>query len=316
MNDHFVLLAGTANPALAEAIARGLGVQLGACTVEYFRDTELSVRLDEPVRGRTVFLIQPTSPPVNDHLIELLAFADACRRASAARVIAIIPYFGYARSDKRAGKRSPIVASMVAGMMQAGGIDHVVTIALHSPQIEGFFHIPVDNLSPVPVLCNALRKHLPPDTVVVSPDAGRVAAAGEYASLLNLPVVVLNKRRTSSTETVVTHISGEVQGKSCLIIDDMISTGGTLLESIQALTAAGANREIVIAAIHGLLVDGAVTKLERAGVGTLFLTDTVPLPEQPNGKLEMKVISIGPLLVRAIKQICAGGSLSALAEGV
>lgn len=170
--EHFILFAGTANPGLATAIAQHLNIQLGECVSEQFPDGEVTVRLLESVRQKSVFLIQSTSPPVNDRLVELLAFADACRRAAAARITAIIPYFGYARSDKRHGRREPIAASMVAQVLEAVGIDRVVTLDLHAPQIEGFFRIPVDSLTAVPTLCEALRDRLPPDVVVVSPDTG------------------------------------------------------------------------------------------------------------------------------------------------
>ena len=200
MNDSFTIFAGRANVALATSVAVEMGARLGACSVERFPDGELSVRLDEPVRGREVFIIQPTSPPVNDHLIELLAFADACRRASAAHVTAIIPYFGYSRADKRYGRREPITASMVAELLQVVGVNHVVTIDLHAPQIEGFFHIPVDSLTAAPVMVESLRRGLPADTVVVSPDEGRVCMATEYARLLGAPVAVLHKERASGVE--------------------------------------------------------------------------------------------------------------------
>src|SRR5918999_135901 len=180
MAEGFVIFAGTANAELAAGVARELGVQLGACSVERFPDGEMSVRLDEPVRGREVFVVQPTQPPVNDHLVELLAFADGCRRASAARITAIVPYFGYARSDKRNSRRVPVMASMVADLMQSVGIGHVVTVDVHTPQLEGFFRIPVDSLTAVPTLVHALRDRLPEDTVVVSPDAGCVSMATEY----------------------------------------------------------------------------------------------------------------------------------------
>ncbi len=182
----FAIFAGTANPTLAEMVARELDVRLGACAVERFPDGETSIRLNEPVRGREVFIVQPTQPPVNEHLVELLTFADACRRASAASITAIVPYFGYARSDKRHGRRESITASMVADLMQAVGIDHVVTVDVHAPQIEGFFRVPMDNLIAMPVLANALRDQLPRDAVVVSPDVGRVRAATDFAHRLVL----------------------------------------------------------------------------------------------------------------------------------
>src|ERR671935_73778 len=189
MADDFIIFSGTANPDLAAAIARELGVRLGRCQVERFPDSELSVQLLSSVRRKEVFILQPTSPPVNDHLIELLACADACRRASAGHITAVVPYFGYARSDKRHGRREPITASMVADLMQAVGIDHVVTIDLHASQIEGFFHIPVDSLTAAPMLARAVALRHPDAAVIVSPDAGRVKMATEYAHLLDVPVV-------------------------------------------------------------------------------------------------------------------------------
>ncbi len=206
----FLLFSGTGNTDLAAAIAQEAGMRLGACAIDRFPDGEISVRLLEPVRRREVFIVQPLSPPVNDHLVELLIFADACRRAAAKCITAVIPYFGYARADKRHGQREAISSSMVADLLQAVGIDHIVTMDLHAPQIEGFFHAPVDNLTAVSTLCKALRDHLPADLAVVSPDAGRVKMATEYAHRLDAPVVVLHKRRASGTETAVTHLVGDV----------------------------------------------------------------------------------------------------------
>jgi ribose-phosphate pyrophosphokinase len=263
MAEAFVLLAGTANPTLAAAVADILGVRLGGCRIARFPDGEISPQLLEPVRHKTVFLLQSTSPPVNDHLIELLALADACRRAAATRITAIIPYFGYARADKRHGRREPITARMVADLLHAVGVSHVVTVDLHTPQIEGFFLTPVDSLTAVPTLCGALQSRLPTGTVVVSPDAGRVRMATEYAHRLGTSVIVLHKRRESGTETAVTHLVGEVRDRSCLIIDDMIATGGTLLESIHAVRAAGARPEVFVAATHGLFLCGALENLSR-----------------------------------------------------
>ena len=194
----------------------------------------------ESVRGKDVYLLQPTCPPVNDNVMELLVFADACRRAAAGRIHAVVPYYGYARSDKRHGRREAITASMVALLMRAAGIDHVVTLDLHTDQVEGFFPGPFDTLTAVPTLCAALGPELPADAVVVSPDAGRVKLATEYATRLDRPLAVLHKRRESGTKTQVTQLVGEVDGRTCLIIDDMVSTGGTLVESVAALREAGA----------------------------------------------------------------------------
>jgi len=309
MNNSFAIFAGRANVALATSVAVEMGARLGACSVERFPDGELSVRLDEPVRGREVLIIQPTSPPVNDHLIELLAFADACRRASAAHITAVMPYFGYARADKRHGRREPITASMVAALMQAVGVNHVVTIDLHAPQIEGFFHIPVDSLTTAPVMVEALRPGLPPDIVVVSPDAGRVLMATEYARLLGAPVAVLHKERASGVETRITRLVGDVRDRPCLIIDDMISTGGTIAESVEALLEAGARPEIIVAATHGLLLAGAREKLARAVTREVLVTDTVAPPAHDWPQL--RVVSVAPLIASALRRYLSDGPLRA-----
>jgi ribose-phosphate pyrophosphokinase len=310
MKNGFILFSGSANRPLAESIARALEVPLGACTVERFPDGELDVRLDEPVRGREVFLVQPTSPPVNEHLVELLAFADACRRAAARRITAIVPYFGYARADKRHAHREPITASMVATVMQAVGIEHVVTIDLHASQIEGFFHIPVDTLTAVPVLCDALRNRLLTGMLVVSPDEGRVRMATEYAERLGSSVVVLHKQRESGSKTSVTQVIGDVHDRPCLIIDDMISTGGTIAKSISVLLEHGARPEITVAATHGVLVEGARENLRHKAIRNIFVSDTVCLPQRMWPKVE--VISIAPLLASAIQRFEADESLSEL----
>lgn len=309
MTDGFVIFAGTANPELAASVARELAVRLGVCDVERFPDGETSVRLDEPVRGREVFVVQPTGPPVNDHLVELLAFADACRRASARSITAIVPYFGYARADKRDSQRVPVAASMVADLMQAVGIGHVVTVDVHTPQLEGFFRVPVDGLTAVPVLADAVSERLPEGTVVVSPDAGRVPMATKYAQRLKTSVVVLHKRRESGTETMVTHLVGDVRDRPCLIVDDMISTGGTVANGVEALLAAGARPEIYVAATHGLLLDGAREKLERAGVREVLVTDSVPAK---GGWPRLRVVSVAPLVAAAINRFLTDGSLGDL----
>lgn len=304
------LFTGTANPELAALIAKELGTRLGACRVERFPDGEISVRLLEPVRRKEVFVVQPVCPPVNEHLVELLIFADACRRAAADRITAIIPYFGYARSDKRHGRREAITASMVAHVFQAVGIDHVVTIDLHAAQIEGFFHVPVDSLTAVPTLCRALRDHVPDGAVVVSPDAGRIQMATEYAQRLGTSVIVLHKRRESGTNTMVTHLVGDVRDKSCLIIDDMISTGGTIAESVRVLLEAGARPRMMVAATHGLFIDGAQEKLSRPEIDKIFVTDTVrrPAADWP----QLQIVSVAPLIAAALQRSMTNGSIQDL----
>lgn len=294
----YMLLHGSANPALADHMARELGVECGQSDVQRFPDGEVSVSIEQSVRGRHVYIVQPTAPPVDENLVELLVFADACRRASAARITAVIPYFGYARSDRRDERRGPVTASLVASLIQRAGYDHIVTIDLHAAQIEGFFHIPVDNLSAVALLCDALRAtSLPDHAVVVSPDAGRVKMATDYANRLGLPLVVLHKRRLSGATTEVTHVIGDVKDRSCIVIDDMIATGGTLIESIAALQKAGARPHPLVAATHALLLDDALDRLMAAGVREILTTDTI----RPSPTASVRVTSVAPLLAAAVR---------------
>jgi ribose-phosphate pyrophosphokinase len=306
----FVIFAGTANPELAIAIAADLGVVPGACTIERFPDGETSIQLRESVRRKEVFLVQPLSPPANEHLVELLAMADACRRAAAARITAVVPYLGYARSDKRHGRREPIMGRMVADVLEAVGIHHVVTVDLHTSQIEGFFKIPVDMLTAIPRLATYLSKDLPPGVVVVAPDAGALRMASEYAHRLNGRVAVLHKRRESGTGTHVTHLVGDVAGKTCLIVDDMISTGGTLASAVESLLKAGARPELTIAATHGLLVAGARQKIAQEAVKKILITDTVA--GAPKDWPPLHIISIAPLIAGALKRLVEHRSLGDL----
>ncbi len=309
MSRDFVMFSGTSNPALAGGIAAELGVHPGSRTVTRFPDGEVEVRLDETVRGREVLLIQLTAPPVNDNLIELLTLADACRRSAAARITAVVPYYGYARADRRRGRREPITASLVAQLIQAAGIDHLITIDLHASQIEGFFQIPVDSLTAVPTLGEAVRSWLPPGVVIVSPDTGRVAMAADYAHRLGGAVAILHKRRSSGTETAVTRVIGDVRDRPCLIIDDMISTGGTIARAVEALLRAGARPEIVVAASHGLFVGAAWAALGHEAIREVFVTDSVATAAVDR---RLRIVSIAPLIAAAIRAILAGGSLSEL----
>lgn len=292
------LLAGSASTVLAARVAHALDVPLGRSRVERFPDGELVVRLDEPVRGRQAFVIQSTSPPVNDHLVELLAFADACRRASAARIVAVIPYFGYGRSDRRNRRNEPILGSLVAELLQCAGCDHVVLVDVHTPQTEGFFHTAVDTLSAVSLLAQAAAVHLPAKAVVVSPDAGRVKMATRYAELLNRPLAILHKRRTSGTETRATHLVGNVRDRVCLLIDDMISTGGTLVESARALRHAGAG-DVLVAATHALMVGDACARLASEGITRVLHTDTV-VPRR-DCDVPRDCVSVAPVLAEALR---------------
>jgi ribose-phosphate pyrophosphokinase len=307
VNNEFTIFSGTANPALAQSIAHELGTRVGNCVVDRYPDGEVAVQLLESVRRKEVFLMQPTSPPTNDHLIELLALADACRRSGAARITAIVPFFGYGRADRRHGRREPIMARVVADLLEVVGIDHAVTVDPHTAQIEGFFHAPVDSLTAVPTLCGALQGRLPLGIVIVAPDAGRVEMATRYAQCLGAPAVVLHKRRVSGAETEVTHLVGEVSGRTCLIVDDMISTGGTVAESIRALLVAGARPEFTVVPTHGLFVEDAREKLSYPAVREVLVTDSVDVRERDWPQLRM--ISIAPLMAAALERLVADGSL-------
>lgn len=300
MNNNIILFAGRANPGLAKAIAQDLNIPLGNCTAQQFPDGEVTVQLQESVRQKSVFIVQSTSPPVNDHLMELLAFADACRRAAARQITAIIPYFGYARADKRHGCHEPITASMVAEIMQTVGIDRVITLDLHAPQIEGFFRIPVDSLSAVSILGETLRDRLPADVVVVSPDTGRVSMATDYAQILDTSVVVVHKQRQSGTQTQVTRIVGEVRDRPCLIIDDMISTGGTIAKTVDALLDAGARPEMTVAVTHGLFIQDARQKLSHDSIQQILATDTISINAENWSQLQ--IVSVAPLIAQMIRK--------------
>ncbi len=304
-----VLIAGTSIPGLADAAAAELGIQVAPRTVARFPDGEVQVCLDEPVRGREVVLVHSTSPPVNDNLMELLILADACRRSAAARITAVVPYCGYARADKRRGRREPITASLVAQLVESAGIDQLITVDLHASQIEGFFRIPVDTLTAVPTIVHALRDRLPEGTVVVSPDNGRVAMAADYAQRLGCPVAIVHKRRVSGSDTIVTDLVGNVSDRPCLIIDDMISTGGTIARAVDALLAAGARPEILVAATHGLFVGDAWRVLAHEAIREVIVTDSVrPLTTDRR----LWTVSIAPVIAAAIRETLSGGSLSEL----
>lgn len=306
----FTLLAGTASPGLAQAVAQQLGRPLGEVAVERFPDGETHVQLLEPVRRKEVFLLHSTGPAVNEHLVELLGWVDACRRAAAGPLTVIMPYFGYARSDKRHGRREPIAASMVATCLQALGVAHVVTVDLHTPQIEGFFQVPVDNLTAVPVLCEALRGRCPEGAVVVAPDEGAIKLATRYARHLGAAVAVVHKERESGTETRVTHVVGEVRGRACVIVDDMISTGGTIRHCVEALLESGARPDVYIAATHGLFTADARGKLDHPAIREVLVTDSVE--PWPSDWPELRVVSLAPLLAGVIRRFLGDGSISDL----
>lgn len=309
--DDLILFGGTANPGLAQSVAEELGIELAPSSVERFPDGEVMVRLERTVRGREICILQPTSPPVDTHLIELLAFAATARKAAAARITAVVPYFGYARSDRRGGRREPIMARLVADLAEAAGIDHILMLDLHSPQIEGFFRVPAENLTAAPLLMEALRPLVTPEAVVVSPDAGRVKSAAGFADRLGLPLVILHKHRESGHKTTVACLVGDVEGRRCIMVDDMISTGGTLASGARALVEAGAEPDVVAVATHGLFTADARTRLVEAGIHTAVVTDSVTVDSGLEGP-DVRVVSVAPLLADAVRRIHSGESLREL----
>jgi len=304
------LLAGLANVPLAAAVAEQLGVPLGSRLLQRFPDGELHVELQESVRGHDVYLFQPTSPPVEAHLLELLFLADACRRAGAANLTAVVPYFGYARQDRRASGREAVGARLIADLLAASGLQRLVVLDLHSAPLEGFFAIPVEHLSAVPLLADAVCPLLAPNTVVVAPDLGAVKLAERYASRLHLPMAIVDKERLSGEEVRVRRVVGRVEGCPVLVVDDMISTAGTVQAAIQALLAAGCAPEVTVAACHALFVGPAVERLRAVPVRRLVVTDSVAAPAQL--PFPVQGVSLAPLLAEAIRRLHRQQSLGDL----
>lgn len=296
------LFAGRANPGLANLVAQRLGVPLGNLQIDDFPDGELHVELEETVQGHDVYIIQPTAPPVAESILELLLISDACHRAGAVRVTAVTPYFGYARQDRRV-RREPISARLVADLFSTGHLQRVAVVDLHNPSTEGFFTSALEHLSAIPILADAIRTS--GATVVVSPDLGGANLAGQYAKALGLPVAIVHKERVSGEKVTVHAITGDVKGLVPLIVDDMISTGGTIEAAARALMAAGCEPSITIAATHGLLVGPAVSRLERIPIRQLCLTNSVVTPSA--GTLPIKVVDLSVLLAEAIRRIYKDG---------
>jgi ribose-phosphate pyrophosphokinase len=272
--------------------------------LERFADGELHVELQHSVRGHDVYVLQPTSPPVDEHLLELFFIADACRRAGAARVTAVLPYFGYARHDRRAHGREPVGAHVVARMIETAGFERVIAIDLHSPELEGFFHIPLEHLTAAPLLAKALRAGR--DTVIVAPDLGAVKLAERYQAILHYPMAVVHKTRLSGQDVSVRSIIGDVKGRAPLIVDDMISTGGTIEAAVRGLLEAGCTRDVVVAATHALLVGPAFARLAALPIHELVTTDSVVSPPLPCAH---RVQSVAPLLADAILRLTNDRSL-------
>ncbi|MBI3984290.1 ribose-phosphate pyrophosphokinase [Candidatus Microgenomates bacterium] len=305
-----MLVSGNANRPLAAAIAKKLGIELIPATVGEFADGETQVKIDQDIRGGDVFVIQSTSPPVNQNLMELLIMIDALKRASAERITAVIPYFGYSRQDRKDQPRVPITAKLAANLITTARADRVLTLDLHAHQIQGFFDIPLDHLYAVNQLVTYLKRRHLRNPVIASADVGGVKMARRFAAYIGADLAVVDKRRIDSRQTEVMNILGEVAGRDVLIVDDICATGGSLVEAAAALRKVGA-RKVYAAVSHGLLVDDALTKIESSVLEELWITDSVFLPKSKRTP-KIKVISIAQLLAEAVKRIHHDRSISAL----
>ena len=307
------VFTGNSNPALAKEICQIIGTKLGESEVKTFADGEVSVSLYETVRGSDVFLINSTCKPVNDSLMELLIMIDACRRASAGRITAVIPYFGYARQDRKAKSRDPISAKLVANMIVAAGADRVLTMDLHASQIQGFFDIPVDNLLGNPVFVDYYAKKFgerAEDMVVVSPDVGSVARARTFAQKLHMNLAIVDKRRQKANQCEVMNVIGDVAGKDCILFDDMVDTAGSLCNAAKALTEQGA-KEVYACATHGVLSGPAYDRIEESPIKEMVFLNTIPeVRNTPSGKL--KFLDVSHVFARAIEHVHGGTSIADL----
>jgi ribose-phosphate pyrophosphokinase len=306
------LVAGNSNRPLAEAIADYLSVPLTKCSVRRFADMEVFVEVHENVRGEDVFIVQSTSYPTNDHLMELLILIDALRRASARRITAVIPYFGYARQDRKPGPRTPISAKLVANLITRAGADRVLTLDLHAGQIQGFFDIPTDNLFAIPVMVRDIKKvHSAEDVMVVSPDVGGVVRARAFAKRIDAQLAIVDKRRERPGESEVMNIIGNVEGKSCILVDDIVDSGGTLCNAAEALLAGGA-REVSAYLTHGVLSGGAVARITNSRLKEMVITDSIQPTEAVKAAHNIRVLPIAQLLGEAIGRTAHEESVSSL----
>lgn len=294
------LFSGNANAPLAHAVAGRLKMSLGKAHIGRFPDGEIEIRVLENVRGTDVFIVQPTSHPANENLMELLLLIDALRRASASRITAVIPYFGYGRQDRKAAPRVPISSKLVSNLITTAGADRVLTMDLHAAQIQGFFDIPVDHLYANPVLIDYFKKKKVKELTVVSPDAGGVERARAFAKRLECDLAIIDKRRTSATDADVFHVVGDVKGRNVLIIDDMVDTAGTLVKGCRALKDHGV-KDIYAACAHGVLAGPAIERIEKSDLKELVITDSIPMGNKKASKV--KVLTIAPLLAQAIRRI-------------
>ena len=315
--DNIKIFCGNSNPQFAETICRSLGVPLGRAEVKTFADGEVSVSLEETVRGADVFLIQSTCKPVNNNLMELLVMTDACRRASAGRITAVIPYFGYARQDRKAKSRDPISAKLVANMITAAGADRVLTMDLHAPQIQGFFDIPLDHLLGNPTFVDYYLKKFPEDIynhddfIVVSPDVGSVGRARAFAAKVHMGLAIVDKRRQKANVCEVMNIIGDVRGKTCILYDDMVDTAGSLCNAAKALVEAGGDKAVYACATHGVLSGPAFERIENSPIQEMVFVNTIPQQQNtPSGKL--KYLDVAPVFARAIEHVHGGTSIADL----
>lgn len=302
------IFAGNANRELAEKICAELGETLGNSEVGVFSDGEISVNIGETVRGYDVFVIQPTCPPVNNNLMELLIMIDALKRASAGRINAVVPYYGYARQDRKAKARDPITAKLVANLLEVSGPDRIITMDLHAAQIQGYFDIPVDHLLGGPILAQYFKNCLTSDTVVVSPDVGGVQRARNFASILDLPIAIIEKRRPKANVSEVMNVIGDIEGKDAIIVDDIIDTAGSMTKAASVLKEFGAKR-VFACCTHAVLSGPAIERIQNSVIEKLVVTDTIPLTEEKKiDKIE--VVSVAPIIAEAIRRIYKNESVS------
>jgi len=305
------VFSGNANRPLAQKIAEYLELPLGRCRTPRFSDGEVFAEIQENVRGVDVYVIQPTCSPVNDNLMELLVMTDALKRASAGSITAVIPYYGYGRQDRKAAPRTPITAKLVADLLNAAGVDRVVAMDLHAGQIQGFFNVPFDHIYAMPVFLDHLRPRFPEPPVFVSPDAGGVERTRAYAKRMKADLAIIDKRRERANVSEVMHVIGEIKGRDCVILDDMIDTAGTLTNAAKALADQGA-RSVIAAATHAVLSGPAVERIGNSPLQEVIVTNTIPLSDAAVAMGKMKVLSVAPILGETIKRIHHSDSVSSL----
>ena len=312
MISNTVLFTGNANPALAQEIAGSLGIELGRAAVGRFTDGEVTVEIQQNVRARDIFIVQPTCAPVNESLMELFVMVDALKRASAGRITAVIPYFGYARQDRRPrSTRVPISAKVVANMLEATGVNRVLTMDLHADQIQGFFDIPVDNIYASPVLLSDLKGKRYDDLIVVSPDVGGVVRARALAKQLNCDLAIIDKRRPAPNVSEVMHVIGEIDGRNCVIMDDMIDTAGTLVKAAEVLKARGA-KSVYAYCTHPVFSGPAIERIQGSQIDEVVVTNTIPLNDNAKAAPKIRQLSVAFLFAETIRRISDGESVTSL----